>query len=372
MQYLIITPSSFYSLSLSTSSTTSGITYSDALMRRPALLTLVASGLQAALASPHVRRGSALDKPAVYPPFPEALQNRDLPADLPRVAWKREPWEPNWLPQNCVFEAAETGFRPADFEATETVCRHKLARPSFAELLDTLSRIPVGMRQYIDNLILLPPVSNTTTAEPPPEPLPAAYTRTATIVVAHPHLNLGILLHEAAHILDTLSPALQQLQDVGPDADTNSKTNNNNNNNNNTPFSDSPLWQAVVAGDAALPTAYARTSWQEDFADAVRWAVSYMVHDGGLRGYSAGWAGCRGQVPLRMLAAGKTAPSNFPPSSDIHRNMSVTLLLQPLHRFRRPLVPVSGVYFVGEDRHETVDGGMQRFQKRGVILAQTG
>jgi hypothetical protein len=66
----------------------------------------------------------------------------------------------------------------------------------------------------MDNLILLPPQPNTTTppqaqAPPKPKPLPAAYTRTATIVVTHTHLTLGVLLHEIAHILDSVCPTLQ-------------------------------------------------------------------------------------------------------------------------------------------------------------------
>ena len=219
-------------------------------MRYPILLVAVAViGLEGALASPHSRRASALDKPAVKPPFPEAIQNRDLQAELPLVGWRREIWEWNWLPKSCAFEANETGFHPADFEAAKvwyedcaaswTICRHKLAEPSFNNILDvtkpssppnipqplttplpsqTISRIPVGMRQYIDNLILLPPQPNTTTtstakhpqAPPKPKPLlPAAYTRTATIVVTHTHLTLGVLLHEIAHILDSVCPTLQ-------------------------------------------------------------------------------------------------------------------------------------------------------------------
>jgi len=249
------------------------------------------------------------NKPSVIPPFPEATQNQDLLRDLHAVDVGYEFWDPDWLPSACVFEANELGFNVTDFQAAEvwyddcaaswTFCRHKEAVQSWDELLEVsrlhlsnkaqtdtlqlLSRIPVGLRQYISNFILLPPYTNSLSTKPP---MLSAYTRASTIVSSHTHLNLGVLLHEIAHILDTHCPTLQArvIRSGLPPG--------------KTPFSSTPIWQRIVTKDAALPTPYARVSWQESFADAVRWGVSYMVKGEGRFGrYSpTGWRGCLGQM----------------------------------------------------------------------------
>ncbi|AEO68706.1 uncharacterized protein THITE_2011836, partial [Thermothielavioides terrestris NRRL 8126] len=249
-----------------------------------------------------------LDKPVITPPFSEAAQELDLENELPVVSWRHEPWEPNWLPEACVTEANHTGFRAADFEAVEvwytdcaaswTVCRHKRADESWLYVLDTLGRIPVGMRQYISNAVIVPRPAHS--AVRPPKRLPYAYARPALGVLTFmpSYFTPGVILHETGHLLDVLCPALTT---TIPNTDATAA------------FSHSALWQTALAASPALPTRYAATSLAESFADAVRWAVSAVAHGprGGLADYSPGWAGCAPLVHVvRALLEGVIWPAS--------------------------------------------------------------
>ncbi|KAK3898221.1 hypothetical protein C8A05DRAFT_19148 [Staphylotrichum tortipilum] len=267
------------------------------------------------------RAASVIDKPAVTPPFDEAAQDQDFQNILPLVPWTHERWDPGWLPQSCVTEAAYTGFGAAGFEAVEvwyedcatswTVCRHERADESWFYILDTLSQVPVGLRQYISVLVIAPRAVYS--ALKPPKELPFAYARPRTGVLTFmpSRLKLGVLFHETAHILDNFCPTLQRLTAPNTTAPNTTATPNPNTTNTSTtiipqqhhrptPFSTSPIWLSTLHSSPSLPTAYAATSLAESFADAFRWGMSHMTMSlrGGLALYSSGWEGCRGQVEV--------------------------------------------------------------------------
>ncbi|KAL2127563.1 hypothetical protein VTI74DRAFT_10555 [Chaetomium olivicolor] len=253
--------------------------------------TILAVGLSSlppasALSIPKLSRRAVIDKPAVKPAFSNAKQERHLHKELPQVSWRQEPWESGYLPEACVSDAQNTGFDPADFEAVEawyddcdaswTICRHKKADESWDYILDTWGKIPVGLRQNVANIVIVARPAHS--AISPPKQLDSAYARpeAAALMFSPGHFTPGIIIHETAHLLDILSPTLQSI---------------------GTPYSLTQAWQSIVASDKAVPTEYSKSSWEENFADAVRWAISHMVHGGGgLRAYSRGWAGCKGQV----------------------------------------------------------------------------
>ncbi len=107
------------------------------------------------------------------------------------------------------------------------------------------------MRQYVRNLIAMPTSSN------------VAYTVGAYTVVFGDWFHIGTMFHEFTHILDTV--ALTQY--VTPPG---------------SPFSNTARWQTPENKDTALPTGYAATNWQEDFAEAGRVSLTDMVVAGGL------------------------------------------------------------------------------------------
>ncbi|KAK4160696.1 hypothetical protein QBC43DRAFT_292709 [Cladorrhinum sp. PSN259] len=235
-----------------------------------------------------------LDKPAIHPPFSEEIQDRHLRQDFPSKPWRHERWPKGWLPKSCIDEAEYNRFDPLDFDAVDvkfvdcplawTVCRHKDSDEPWISVLDTLSAVPVGMRQYISNLVLLPgnaapvPAGSGETTE---NLIAAAYTRGAVLVFTPSYFKLGVLFHEITHILDsaTLRPFL--LAHAYPPA---------------TPFSHTKFWKQAYGNDSAVPTPYSKASWQEDFADAGRWAMSHYSRKRGLAEYSRGWRGCRTQI----------------------------------------------------------------------------
>jgi len=130
------------------------------------------------------------------------------------------------------------------------------------------------MRSYVSNLILFP-------GPAPGVALAAAYTRGSTLVFTPSYFKLGVLFHEFVHILDTTAlRSTIALYGYARDK----------------PFSNTALWTRALANDSALPTPYARSTLQEDFADSGRWAMSDMISQGGLGEFSAGWDGCRSQI----------------------------------------------------------------------------
>lgn len=130
------------------------------------------------------------------------------------------------------------------------------------------------MRQYLSNLVILPGDSADVKGS-------AAYTRGTVMVFTPSFYKLGVLFHEFSHILD----AAAITEAVVAQGLTAGKR-----------FSSTPLWKDAFDNDTHVPTAYAKMSYQEDFADIGRWAMSDMTHSGGLTAYSRGWKGCQSQI----------------------------------------------------------------------------
>ncbi|KAK3984170.1 hypothetical protein QBC44DRAFT_375481 [Cladorrhinum sp. PSN332] len=251
--------------------------------------------LSSSESSPHANslfpREDELDKPAIHPPFSEEIQDRHLRQDFPPQRWRCERWPKGRLPKSCVDEAEYNHFDPLDFEAVDvlyrdcavawTVCRHKLSDESWISALDTLSAVPVGMRQYVSNLVLLPGNATPISGTGETQVLAAAYTRGAVLVFTPSYFKLGVLFHEITHILDTASLRSFLVAHSYPIT---------------TPFSQTKFWKQAYGNDSAVPTPYSKASWQEDFADAGRWAMSHYTRKKGLAEYSRGWRGCRTQI----------------------------------------------------------------------------
>ncbi|KAK0737248.1 hypothetical protein B0T21DRAFT_401278 [Apiosordaria backusii] len=238
--------------------------------------------------SKRLQERDELDKPPIKPAFSEEVQDKHLRSDYPRGPWKSKPWADGWLPNHCIEEAEFNKLYPLDFEVRDvwfkdcgvpwTVCRHKDAKEKWRSILDTLSAVPVGMRQYIANLVILP---GATEAGQNATIQAAAYTRGSVLVFTPTYFKLGVLFHEVTHIMDmvALAPFLQQ--QGFPEG---------------MPFSRTKYWKYAYGNDTAVPTPYSRASWQEDFADAGRWAMSHVSRFRGLREYSKGWEACRTQI----------------------------------------------------------------------------
>ncbi|KAK0639864.1 hypothetical protein B0T16DRAFT_361514, partial [Cercophora newfieldiana] len=225
-----------------------------------------------------------INMPAVDPPFSEAVQDKHFRSILPQQRWRTHDWSPAWMPKHCFEEAQNNNFNPADFVVKDVwfedcsvpwaVCRHKDAKESWENIINTLSQVPVGMRSYVSNLLILPsPAPGVSHA--------AAYTRGSVLVFTPTYFRLGVLFHEFAHILD-MSALRPTLAAHGYASDK--------------PFSNTALWTKALANDSALPTPYARSTLAEDFADAGRWAMSDMLSGGGLAEFSAGWEACGHQI----------------------------------------------------------------------------
>ena len=122
-----------------------------------------------------------------------------------------------------------------------------------------VSRVPVGMRQYVKNLVAYPKLCDNNGNN-----CNYAITTEGSIVnVWDTHWTIGILIHEMSHVLDSL--ALRRFTPASLPW-----------------FSNTSLWQNAEGKDFAVPTNYAKRSWQEDIAEIGRVAMSDMVVPGGL------------------------------------------------------------------------------------------
>ncbi|KAK4223663.1 hypothetical protein QBC38DRAFT_502973 [Podospora fimiseda] len=260
-------------------------------MRSSSLLPLITLCLTIS-SSQLLPREDQLSKPSIDPPFSEEIQDLHLRQDFPPQKWIPERWPRGWLPLSCVQEAEYNHFDPQDFRAVDvwfrdckvpwTVCRHRDSDESWINIFNTLSAVPVGMRQYISDVVLLPgdvkPISDSEEKEVLQA---AAYTRGAVLVFTPDYFKLGVLFHEITHILDTTALRRFLLSHSY---------------NITTPFSETKFWQQAYGNDSAVPTPYSKASWQEDFADAGRWAMSHYSRKRGLAEYSLGWKRCRTQI----------------------------------------------------------------------------
>jgi hypothetical protein len=91
-----------------------------------------------------------------------------------------------------------------------------------------------------------------------------AYTVGGYTVIFGTWWHLGTMAHEFTHVLDLLALTAFVSQPGSQ------------------PFSDTSLWKTPQNRDLALPTSYASTNWQEDFAEAGRVSLTDMVVSGGL------------------------------------------------------------------------------------------
>lgn len=130
------------------------------------------------------------------------------------------------------------------------------------------------MRQYLSDLVILPGASTDVENS-------AAYTRGTTMVFTPSFFKLGVLFHEFTHILDAAA-ITEAVVAQGFTAGNR--------------FSLTPSWKDAFDNDTHVPTAYAKMSYQEDFADVGRWAMSDLTHAAGLAAYSRGWTGCQYQI----------------------------------------------------------------------------
>ncbi|KAH8896619.1 hypothetical protein GQ53DRAFT_639409 [Thozetella sp. PMI_491] len=214
-----------------------------------------------AVAAP-VAAQSGLSKPAIKPSFDlDGTMETQLRNTLPTHSFTVTTWAPGFVPQACKTEATSNSVSAADFAVLNVtysdcadpwvVCRHKDSPVSQTDSLTYFGQIPVGMRQYVRNLIAMPTSSN------------VAYTVGAYTVVFGDWFHIGTMAHEFTHILDTVA-LTQYVTTPG------------------SPFSNTARWQSQENKDTALPTGYAASSWQEDFAEAGRVALTDMIVSGGL------------------------------------------------------------------------------------------
>lgn len=204
----------------------------------------------------------------------EARANNDLYRDLPAHSYTWQNWDNNYIPQSLtsiyypsdsfkysVYDVETRNVQFSDCPHSNAVSRHKGASQSWTEILDMMSRVPVGMRQYISNVLVLPRDAVTV----------GAYAGGTTVVFNGAYVTLGVWAHESVHVLD-----IAALNDVVTSAGYASGTR----------YSTTSMWSGAYDKDSHVITAYGKSAGHvENFAEIGRWELSDTSLPGGIGTY---------------------------------------------------------------------------------------
>lgn len=211
-----------------------------------------------------------INKPFIWSNVQADFFESDLKNELAAHTQSSTAWAAGWIPQYCYNEAKTFGLNPSDFEvrnvfytdcdASWAVCRHKSAgSTSWDTIIDKLGRIPVGARQFISNVAVLPSSVPNLCAR-------TFYSPWLASTYSEGCYHLGVIAHETTHILD--DAALTSVDEGGL-------------------YSQTTHWSGALNKDSYVPTDYARTNTAEAFAEAGRFGLSDLVHPEGLAAYTS-------------------------------------------------------------------------------------
>ncbi|KAH8680729.1 hypothetical protein BX600DRAFT_504484 [Xylariales sp. PMI_506] len=187
---------------------------------------------------------------------------------------KTTDWPAQNLPKWCIDQANEYNLPLYNVEAKDVyfddceepwaICRYSNATESWDTIQTRFGRVPVGMRQFLANVLILPEGLAKTVS---------AYTNSQKLSQTYGagYFKTGVMLHEFSHILDLI--ALQA--PLGIPA--------------GTPYSSTKYFLDAFNNDSAVPTDYSRTTLQELFADTGRWGTFGKMHAGGLGDFHSNW-----------------------------------------------------------------------------------
>ncbi|KAL8828956.1 MAG: hypothetical protein Q9170_006376 [Blastenia crenularia] len=142
---------------------------------------------------------SHLDKPPLVGNL-DYLQP-GLLANFPSTSNNYDPWGPGWIPKDCKDITTGAGFSPADITTYNihyddcntawVVCFHKDSPTGLDAMIDLLGRVPVGARQFIRHVVVLPDTSG------------HAFNSAGNLAMFDISAGtLSVYLHETGHSLD--------------------------------------------------------------------------------------------------------------------------------------------------------------------------
>ncbi|KAI1460157.1 hypothetical protein F4805DRAFT_17353 [Annulohypoxylon moriforme] len=189
--------------------------------------------------------------PSIQPPIDyNGFIEQGLMDNLPPTTSRIEYLTENKMPTDCMNHAKEKKHGPDEFEVFEVyyedchvpwvMCRLKDAQVNATTMADVFGRMPLGMREYIKNVILFKPVDL---------PGAAAWDANDVIAICDDSFHLFVIAHEMSHSID----AHVQIPGITPPGKGG--------------LSQSQRWAEQYALDNATVSPYARTMWRENLAE---------------------------------------------------------------------------------------------------------
>ncbi|KAJ7107055.1 hypothetical protein C8R44DRAFT_594088, partial [Mycena epipterygia] len=169
---------------------------------------------------------------ALPPAYTTLLQAIELPPDCAQYVGPTSKCTTQMMALSVYFEDCGDPF---------TVCRCTDATMTMDTVIDRLGRVPVGLRRYLDVLM----VFNAT--------MPSAYTITNGDVQLFGDCEIDTWVHEMMHAFDFANGTAQ---------------------------SSGPGWAAALAADTCVPDIYSLTNEVEDFAQVGVLKTYMLLYDG--------------------------------------------------------------------------------------------
>ncbi|KAL5332412.1 hypothetical protein BJX70DRAFT_407634 [Aspergillus crustosus] len=153
-----------------------------------------------ALTALALAQAQRLDKPALSSNLDYLLEGNE--ANLPTVASQISQWEAGSIPKDCKDLGEGEDLSAADFEVYDVtyddcsdpwlICRHKDAEPAIADVADTFGRLPVKIRDWVRQVLVIPGGNS-------------AFAINGNVAfIGTTGTNIDVVIHEAAHGLDGL------------------------------------------------------------------------------------------------------------------------------------------------------------------------
>ncbi|KAJ0413155.1 hypothetical protein BJY00DRAFT_306519 [Aspergillus carlsbadensis] len=214
---------------------------------------------------------ATLDKPALTPNLVYLNSGNFANLPFPRgQRWSR--WQAGLMPADCKSIAESRGLNPTDFEVWDlfysdcqdpwSVCRHRNSTNSLETLIDTFSRVPVGMCSWVRHILTTPGDG-------------AAYNYNGNVVFTGGSTrSLAVALHEAAHSLDLLGAYVDGA------------------------LSSSQEWVSAYNADTHVADEYSRTNHIENIAQTTLVAIYDRVVPGGFSGVQPYYNNIQNQYTL--------------------------------------------------------------------------
>ncbi|KAI0835485.1 hypothetical protein F5Y06DRAFT_299630 [Hypoxylon sp. FL0890] len=211
-------------------------------------------------------------KREIIPPFDfQGAIEKGLQEHLPSTPWRITPWNGTLLPLECnhmvdkylvnISKIEVFQVKYDDCNQPWVMCRHKEAKTNASTMAETFGKIPLSMREYVKNLLVLSPYK-----------IMGAYSvnYNDTITVADDSFFLYAIAQEMMHSIDAHFTVPNVTAENGT-------------------TSESDIWKAFHEKSDAVVSDWSTFTWQDNLAETSVISFYDAVVPGGVQAIQPNW-----------------------------------------------------------------------------------